>query len=256
MNITLALHDCGILTKRSLKHIIKNMDQLMGILIMPTVFLLLFRYVFGGAIDTGGTTYINFLIAGILVQTLAFGASTATFNIVLDLQRGFVDRLRSLPIWSPSLLVGHVVADLVRNTLSGIIMILVGLLIGFRPTASINEWFLVLGLALLFTLAISWLSVILGLLVRTLEAAQWANFLIVFPLTFASSAFVPTDNMHPVIRVFAENQPFTHVITAMRAWLVGTPIGNSGWLAFVWCAGIIIVSIPVATWLFKRYTPK
>ena len=236
-------------------HIFKNMDQLLGILIMPTMFLLLFRYVFGGAIDTDGTTYVNFLFAGILVQTLAFGASNTTFNLVLDLQKGVVDRLRSLPIWSPALLVGHVVADLVRNLLSGTIMLLVAFLIGFRPSANVQEWLLVIGIVVLFTFAISWLSAILGLLVKTVEAAQWSNFIIVFPLTFASSAFVPTEHMHPILRAFAENQPFTHVITAIRALLVGTPLGNAGWLSLAWCAGIIFVAIPLANWLFSKYTP-
>ncbi|MEK6908651.1 MAG: ABC transporter permease [Nanoarchaeota archaeon] len=250
------LLDCWILTNRSLKHIVKNMDQLLGVAIMPIMFLLLFRYVFGGAIDTGGTTYVNFLVAGILVQTLAFGASTTAINLVLDMKRGVIDRFRSLPMFSPGLLVAHTIADLVRNVISGVIMVLVAFLVGFRPTAGFNEWMMIIGLLLLFTFAISWLSAILGLLAKSFEAIQWMTFVIIMPLTFASSAFVPTEGMPGVVRWFAENQPFTKVIEAMRAWMVGTPIGDAGVLAFIWCIGILIVSIPTAIWLFNRKTPN
>ena len=251
-----AFSNSTVLTSRSLKHIFKNMDQLMSITIMPIMFLLLFRYVFGGAINTGGTTYVNFLIAGILVQTLAFGASTTTLNVVLDLQRGIVDRFRSLPVFASSLLIGHVVADLVRNAISGAVMIGVGFLVGFRPNATLIEWLYVIGLVLLFTFAVSWLSAILGLLVKTLEAAQWVSFVLIFPLTFASSAFVPTEGMPKALRIFAENQPFTLVIEAIRGWLVGTPVGDNAWMATIWLVGIIVVCAPLATWMFKRFTSK
>ncbi len=252
MNVLWMLRDCWVLTQRSLKHMVKNFDQLLSIIIMPVMFLLLFRYVFGGAINTGDVSYVNFLVAGILVQTLAFGASTTTLNLVLDLKRGVIDRFRSLPMFSPALLVGHVSADLVRNTLSGVILLAFSFLLGFRPNASLLEWGLVFGLLLLFTFAMSWLSAIIGLLVRSMEAAQWISFMFIMPLTFISSAFVPTDSMPAALRVFAENQPFTKVIEAIRAWLVGTPIGNSGWIALLWCLGAIIVFIPLAAHLFKN----
>lgn len=255
-SVVWALNDCLVLTGRSIKHIIKNLDQLLSAVIMPIMFLLLFRYVFGGAIHTEGITYVNFLVAGILVQTLAFGASTTTYNLAIDLKRGIVDRFRSLPMFSPALLIGHVVADLVRNTLSAIIMLAFSLLVGFRPTADLMEWIYIFGLLLLFTFSFSWLSAILGLLVRNLEAAQWVSFIIIMPLTFASSAFAPTEGMPAGLRVFAENQPLTKVIEAMRAWFVGAPVGDAAWLAVVWCIGITLVSIPIATWLFRRYTPN
>jgi ABC-2 type transport system permease protein len=183
---------------------------------------------------------------------LAFGANYTTMNLAIDLQRGIVNRFRSLPIARSALLIGHVGADLVRNTISGLIVISVSFLVGFQPVAGSIEWTLVFGLAILFSLAISWISAIMGLLVKSMEAAQWTGFIVIFPLTFVSSAFVPTETMPYALRLFAENQPLTHVIEAIRAWLVGTSIGNSGWLAFAWCIGIIIVSMPVATWLFKR----
>jgi ABC-2 type transport system permease protein len=139
-----------------------------------------------------------------------------------------------------------------RNTISGLIVIGVSFLVGFQSVADPIEWMLVFGLAILFSLAISWISAIMGLLVKSMEAAQWTGFIVIFPLTFVSSAFVPTETMPYALQLFAENQPLSHVIEAIRAWLVGTPIGNSGWLAFAWCIGIIIVSMPIATWLFKR----
>lgn len=248
------LSDSWVLTRRSIKHITRNLDQLLSLILMPVMFLILFRYVFGGAIDTGDTTYPNFLLAGILVETLAFGSSNTTVNIVLDLKRGIVDRFRSLPMNSSALLTGHVIADLFRNTISGLIMLIAGFVVGFRPTAGPIEWLQVFGLLLLFTFAMSWFCAILGLIVKSLEAAQWVSYIFIMPLTFASSAFVPTDGMPTALRIFAENQPFTIVIQAMRAWLVGTPIGNAGWLSVVWCVAVTLVTMPTAAWLFRRQT--
>jgi ABC-2 type transport system permease protein len=251
-----AVNDSWVLIKRSLRHIIRNLDQLLSVLIQPIMFMLLFRYVFGGAIDTGETSYVNFLTAGVLVQQAAFGASTTAIGLAVDLQRGIVDRFRSLPMFSPALLIGHIVADLTRNTISALIMFAVAFAVGFRPNANVIEWALVFGLLLLFTLAVSWMSAILGLMVKSLEAAQWFAFLLILPLTFLSSAYVPTDSMPKALRVFAENQPITHAIEAMRAWMVGTPLGNHGWLAFIWFVAIIAVTMPIATWMFRHQTPR
>lgn len=246
------ISDTWLMTKRSIIHIIRSLDQVMSLVMFPIMFMLLNRYVFGGAIDTGNVSYANYLFAGILVQTLAFGANYTTINLAVDMKEGIVDRFRSLPMNSSALILGHISADMVRNVISGAIIILVGFAVGFRPDATAVEWVFVIGLALLFTLAISWLSAILGLLVKSLEAAQWVGFVIIFPLTFVSSAFVQTSTMPLALRAFAENQPLTHVINAMRSWLVGTPMGDSAWLAMVWCVAIIVVSVPVTTWLFRR----
>jgi ABC-2 type transport system permease protein len=246
------ISDSVVMTRRSIKHITRSLDQLLNVALFPIMFLLLNRYVFGGAIDTGDISYANFLVAGILVQMLAFGANYTTINLAIDMQQGIIDRLRSLPMSGSAVLIGHVVADLFRNIMSALVVFAVSFLVGFRPTAGLLEWLYVAGLAIVFTLAISWLSAILGLFVKTLEAAQWVGFVVIFPLTFASSAFVPTHTMPPFLRAFAENQPLTHVINAMRAWLVGTPLGDSGWLALLWCIGIIAVSMPYATWLYRR----
>lgn len=251
-----ALSDSWVLTKRSVKHITRNLDQLMSVALFPIMFFLLFRYVFGGAIDTGGISYANFLVAGILVQTLAFGANYTALNVAIDLQKGVIDRFRSLPMTSSALLFSHVIADVIRNIISGIIIIAIAFLIGFQPAAGPLEWLFVLGLAILFSAAISWASAIMGMLAKSIEMAQWSGFIVIFPLTFASSAFVPTDTMPDALRFFAENQPLTHVIGAMRAWLVGVPIGSAGYLAVIWCIGIIVVSVAGATWLFRRYTPR
>lgn len=248
--------DSWVLIKRSLSHIFKNPDQLMGLTIQPIMFMLLFRYVFGGAINTGGVSYVNFLVAGILVQMVAFGSLTTSLSVANDLQKGLVDRLKSLPIFSLSVVIGHIVADLARNIISSIIMIGVGLIVGFRPQAGIKEWLLIVGIVLLFTLTMSWVSAILGLLAKTVEAVQWMGFLLVFPLTFASAAFAPTQGMVKGLRIFAENQPVTHVIEAIRALMTGNPVGNHAWIACVWCVAIIILAMPYAAYLFKKHAGR
>lgn len=255
-NLFWVLNDAWEMTRRSIRHITRSLDQVMSLILFPVMFMLLNRYVLGGAINTGDVTYANYLFAGILVQTLAFGANYTTINLAVDMKEGIVDRFRSMPMASSALLVGHITADLVRNIISAIIIIAIGFAVGFRPNADAGEWLLVVGLALVFTLAISWLSAILGLVVKSLEAAQWIGFVVIFPLTFISSAFVPTDTMPAALQVFAENQPLTHVINAMRAWLVGTPLGDHGWLALVWCLGIIAVSAPLAVYMFRHRTPN
>lgn len=252
--LALALSDTGVLIVRSIKHIIKNPDQLMGLTIQPVMFMLLFGYVFGGAIETGGIKYINFLVPGILIQMAAFGATTTSLSIATDLKRGIVDRFKSLPMASSAVMTGHVTADLARNTLSSAILIAVALLMGFRPQASFLDWIMIIGIVFLFTFAFSWLSAIMGLLAKSVEAVQWMGFFVVFPLTFASAAFVPTDSMPKVLRIFAENQPVTHVIEAIRALMLGTPVGDHAWLSVVWFSAIIVFSIPIASHIFRNKT--
>lgn len=258
-NFYWAANDAWEMTRRSVLHIVRSLDQVMSLIMFPIMFMLLNRYVLGGAINTGDVSYANYLFAGILVQTLAFGANYTTINLAVDMKEGIVDRFRSLPMASSALLVGHVTADLMRNIISGVIIIAVGFLVGFRPNAGIKEWALVVALALVFTLAISWLSAILGLLVKSLEAAQWIGFVFIFPLTFISSAFVPVDTMPSGLRAFAANQPVSVVIDAMRSWLINTPslpIGNKGWLAFIWSFAIIAVAMPFSVWMFRRRTSR
>lgn len=254
-----ALGDSLIMIKRSSTHIIRNTDQLLGTFFQPIMFLVLFATVFGGAIEMAlpkGVSYLNFLMAGIIVQTAAFGSTTTAIAVCNDMKKGIVDRFRSLPMANLAVLNGHVVSDLLRNSISTVVMIVAGLAIGFRTGASFTDWLLIAGILLLFTLAFSWLSAIMGVLAKSVEGVQWLSFVIVFPLTFASSAFVPTENMNQYLKAFAENQPITHVVEAVRALILGTPIGDHGWLAVVWSVGSLIVAIPLASWLFRRKTSQ
>lgn len=245
-----------VLILRSMKHIVKNPDQLLGLTVQPIMFMLLFRYVFGGAIDTGGVSYVNFLVAGVIVQTAAFGSLTTSLSVAVDLDKGIIDRFKTLPIVSSAVIVGHVVADLFRNALSTIVMIITAFLVGFRPNASFEEWLAVIGILMLFTFAMSWVAAIMGLLAKSVEAVQWMGFFVVFPLTFASAAFAPTETMPWLLRLFAQNQPVTHVIEAIRAYMIGTPVGDHAWLAVVWCVAITIIAVPVAAKLFRRQVAK
>lgn len=255
--LVLKFIDSLLMIKRSSTHIIRNRDQLLGTFFQPIMFLVLFATVFGGAIEKAlppGVNYLNFLMAGIIVQTLAFGSTTTAIAVCNDMQKGIIDRFRSLPMSNLAVLNGHTISDLFRNGISTIVMLLTGLLIGFRPNASVTDWLMIVAIVLLFTLAFSWLSAIVGVYAKSVEGVQWLTFIIVFPLTFASTAFVPGDSMVPGLRAFAENQPITHVIEAVRALLLGTPLGNHGWLAIVWSLGIMAVAIPLAAWLFRRKT--
>lgn len=253
----LALIDSLLMIKRSSLHILRNRDQLLGTFFQPIMFLVLFASVFGGAIGQAlpeGVGYLNFLMAGIIVQTLAFGSTTTAIAVCNDMQKGIIDRFRSLPMSNLAVLNGHAISDLFRNTISTVVMLLAGLVIGFRSSASFTDWLMVAGIVLLFTLAFSWLSAIVGVYAKSVEGVQWLTFIIVFPLTFASTAFVPGDSMNPVLKAFAENQPITHVVEAIRALMLGLPVGNHAWMAIIWCLGILAVSVPAASWLFRRKT--
>ncbi|HYH75344.1 MAG TPA: ABC transporter permease [Candidatus Saccharimonadales bacterium] len=247
--------DNWVLIKRSTTHITRNMDQLLGVIFQPIMFMLLFRYVFGGAIETG-TSYVNFLFAGILVQMAAFGATTTAFGVATDLTRGIVDRFKSLPMRSWTVLNGHVISDLARNLISAAVLTIVAFAVGFRPNASALDWLAVIGILLLFTLAISWLSAILAMFVKSIEGVQWATFIIIFPLTFASSAFVPSNSMPGWLQTFAVNQPVTHVIEAIRALTIGRPVGDHALMSVIWSLALLAIAIPVASWAFRRHTSK
>ncbi|RYX79220.1 ABC transporter permease [bacterium] len=251
-----AITDSLVMIRRSSTHIIRNTDQLLGTFFQPIMFLVLFSSVYSGSIMTGGGNYTNFLMAGLIVQTLAFGSTTTALAVANDLQRGIVDRFRSLPMNNLAVLNGHVVSDVFRNMISTVVLILAGLVIGFRPNADFADWGLLIGLTVLLTLSLSWLSAILGIVAKSVEGVQWLSFVVVFPLTFASSAFVEPERMSSWLRGFAENQPITHIIDTYRSLLVGTPLDNSWWIALLWLVGIIVVSMPLAAWLFKRKTSE
>jgi ABC-2 type transport system permease protein len=250
-----SINDSLLMIKRSSTHILRNTDQLLGTFFQPIMFLVLFSAVFGGAISKAlpeGVSYLNFLMAGIIIQTLAFGSTTTAVAVCNDLQKGIIDRFKSLPMSNVAVLNGHVISDLFRNGISTIIMLVVGYLIGFRSNTNLTEWCAVAGILILFTLTFSWLAVIVGVKAKSVEAVQWLSFVLVFPLTFASSAFVPTEGMNKYLKAFAENQPITHIIEAVRSLFLGTPIGNHGWIAVAWCIGLLLVSIPLATYLYSK----
>lgn len=251
------LNDSLIMIKRSSTHIIRNTDQLLGTFFQPIMFLVLFTAVFGGAVGMAlpdGVSYINFLMAGIIVQTVAFGSTTTAIAVANDLQRGIIDRFRSLPMSNIAVLNGHVVSDVFRNAISTTVMLMAGLLFGFRASASFTDWLLIAGIIVLFTLAFSWLAAIVGVVAKSVEGVQWLTFVIIFPLTFASSAFVPAESMVGWLKPFAENQPITQIINAIRSLMLGVPAHDFIVAAVLWCLGILVVSMPLAAFLFRRKT--
>jgi ABC transporter DrrB family efflux protein len=250
-----AVTDSLIMIKRSSTHILRNTDQLLGTFFQPIMFLVLFAAVFGGAIEQslpGDVDYLDYLMAGIIVQTVAFGSTTTALAVTNDLQKGIMDRFRSLPMSNLAVLNGHVISDLFRNGISTIVMLIAGLVIGFRSSASLLDWLAIAGILTLFTLAFSWLAAIVGLVAKSVEAVQWLSFILIFPLTFASSAFVDPNSMSGPLKTFAVNQPISQVIDAIRALILGTPIGNHGWLAVGWSFLILAIAVPIAVRMFAR----
>ena len=248
--------DALVLAKRHLLQIPRIPDELIFATIQPIMFVLLFRYVFGGAIAVSGTTYVNFLMAGIFVQTVIFGSTSTGIGLATDLQRGLIDRFRSLPMAKSAVLTGRTLSDLVRNTFVVIVMWTVGLLVGFQPQGNVLAWFLAAGLLLLTSFAFSWISAIVGLSVNSVEAAQSAGFIWLFPLTFASSAFVPTQSMPPWLRAFAEHQPVKQIVNATRGLLLNHPDATTIWIAIAWCVGILVVFIPLSVRAYGRRTAR
>ncbi len=249
-----ALRDSGVIIWRQLIQLPRIPEVLVFALIQPVMFVLLFRYVFGGAIATPGESYVNYLMPGIFAQTVAFGAVATGIGLAEDLRRGIIDRFRSLPMARSAVLVGRTVSDLVQNAAVVAVIFGVGLLVGFRPTGSVVATLVALALLVLTSFAFSWIGVVIALSMKTVEAVQSAGFIWLFPLTFASSAFVPTDSMPGWLQAFAENQPFTIVVNAVRALFLDMPVGNLVWLTILWMGGILVVMIPLATRQYRRRT--
>ncbi len=248
--------DALVMATRHLRQIPRIPEEWIFSTIQPIMFVLLFRYVFGGAIAVTGTTYVNFLMAGIFAQTVIFGAMTTGLALAFDLQRGLIDRFRSLPMSKSAVLAGRITSDLIRNTFTVFVMWSVGLLVGFRPQGPVLNWFAAAALLLFTSFAFSWISATIGLLVKTPEAVQSAGFIWLFPLTFASSAFVPTQSMPDWLRIFAEHQPVSLIVNAVRNLLLNTPDGATLWQALAWCLGIIIVFVPISVWAYGHRTAR
>lgn len=251
---TRAVSDSGVMLWRNLRHVLRTPEMLLDVTIQPIMFVLLFGFVFGGAIAVENGSYINYLMAGIFLQTLVFATMTSGYYLALDLQKGLIDRFRSLPIAQSAVVTGRTITDLLRGSLAILIMFIVGLCIGFRPTTNVGYLLAAIGLMLLFSFAFTWISVTLGMAVRGPEAVQAALFIGVFPLTFASSAFVPVDTMPGWLQVFTMNQPLTKATDAVRGFLLGTPDYTSTWQTIAWSLGLIAIFFPIGIALYNRRT--
>jgi ABC transporter DrrB family efflux protein len=244
--------DTLVVAERNLVRLPRAPDLLLAFTVQPVMFVLLFVYVFGGAITTPGYDYVDFLIPGILVQNIAFGGFVTALGLNEDLSKGLIDRFRSLPMARAAVLAGRTLADVVTNLLAIVILLVTGLIIGFSFDAGPGEIVGGVLLLLLFGFAFSWVFALVGLLVSSPEATNSVGFIAVFPLTFISSAFVPVASMPAALRWFAEINPFTVMVDAMRALWVGAPAGNSIWGAVVWCFVILGIFAPLAVARYRR----
>jgi ABC transporter DrrB family efflux protein len=247
--------DSVIILKRNLIRFRRQPEMLIGYTVQPIMFVLLFVYVFGGSIDTG-MDYVDFLIPGILCQNITFGGAITAVGLVDDLHKGLIDRFRSLPMARSAVLAGRTLADVVVNFLGVVIIIIVGYVVGFNFSTSVPEVAYGVFLLLLFGYAFSWIFALIGLYSTTAENAQQFGFIVIFPITFISSAFVPVDNMPAALEAFANVNPFTITVDAMRSLFVGTPAGNSIWQATAWSVGLIAVFAPAAVLKYRRVSAR
>jgi ABC-2 type transport system permease protein len=250
-----ALRDTATLTGRSLTHILRSPDTIITTAVTPIALLLLFVFVFGGAIDigegVGNGSYVTYLLPGILLITIASGIAYTAYRLFGDLDGGIFERFQSMPIARSAALWAHVFTSVVANLASVAIVIGVALLLGFRSSAGVLEWLAVAGMITLFTLALTWLAVIPGLTAKSVEGASAFSYPLIF-LPFLSSAFVPTESMPGPVRWFAENQPVTSIVNAIRALLAQQPVGADIWIALAWCVGILVVAYVVANLVYRR----
>jgi len=243
--------DMGVMLGRSMRHILRSMDTIFAVCITPIAMMLMFVYVFGGAIQTGTDNYVNYLLPGILLIAIASGISYTAYRLFLDKQRGIIERFHTMPIARSSVLWGHVLTSVVSNIISVAVIFLVALVMGFNSSAGVLSWLAVAGILVLFTLALTWVAAIAGLSAKTVEGASAFSYPLIF-LPFISSAFVPTETMPSAVRVFAENQPVTSIVETIRSLLSSQPIGNEIWVALAWCVGIMIVAYLFAVRAYNR----
>jgi ABC-2 type transport system permease protein len=245
------LGDTGVLLGRSLRHITRSPDTIITTTLMPIAFLLVFVYVFGGAINTGSQRYVNYLLPGILLITIATGISYTAFRLFLDIKSGIFERFESMPIARSSVLWAHVLTSVVANLISLVIVVGVALLMGFRTGADVLAWLAVAGILLLFTLALTWLAVIPGLTAKSPDGASAFSYPLIF-LPFVSSAFVPTRTMPAPVRAFADNQPVTSIVDTIRDLFTKQPVSADIWIALAWCVGILVVACALAAVTYRR----
>lgn len=244
--------DTVVIAQRNLMRYLRAPDMVMFLTIQPIMFVLLFNYVFGGAIRVEGTSYINFLLPGIILQTVIFGATQTGIGLRDDLTKGIIDRFRSLPMARPAVLSGRILADTLANVFVIAIMLVVGYAIGFRFSNGAAAALGAVGFAVCFAMVFSWISAFIGVSTRTVEAAQAASFTWIFPLTFVSSAFVPVESMPGWLQAFAKINPMTLAVNSIRSMSIGGPIAEPTWQAALWMAGILAVFIPLAVGRYRR----
>jgi ABC-2 type transport system permease protein len=245
--------DTGVLLGRSMRHITRSPDTIITVSIMPIALMLLFVYVFGGSIHTGSDHYVNYLLPGILLITIAMGNSYTAVRLFTDMKSGIFERFQSLPIARSSVLWAHVLTSVVSNLISLVIVVLVAVLMGFRSPAGVSAWLGVAGILVLFTLALTWIAVIAGLSAKTAEGAGAFSYPIIF-LPFISSAFVLTGTMPGPLRAFANHQPVTSIVNTIRNLFTQQPVSTRMWIAFAWCLGLFIVAYALAMFTYHRKT--
>jgi ABC-2 type transport system permease protein len=250
---THALSDTRVLLGRSLRHVTRSPDTIVTTAITPIAMMLLFVYVFGGAIRSGTEPYVTYLLPGILLITIASGVAYTAYRLFLDLDKGILERFRSMPVARSAVLWAHVLTSVVANLVSVAVVVLVALLLGFRSGAGLPAWLAVVGILALVTLALTWIAVIAGLSASSVDGASAFSYPLIF-LPFISSAFVPTDTMPGPVRWFAEHQPVTAIVDAIRALLAEQPVGGDVWVALAWCAGILVVAYLAAMAAYRRRT--
>ncbi|WIM92985.1 ABC transporter permease [Actinoplanes oblitus] len=245
------LSDTAVLLGRSLRHIARSPDTIITTAITPIAMLLLFVYVLGGAIQAGTGKYVNYLLPGILIITIASGISYTAYRLFLDLRSGIFERFQSMPIARSAVLWAHVLTSVVANLISLVVVLVAALVMGFRAQAGVLGWLAVAGVLVLFTLALTWLAVIPGLTASSVDGASAFAYPLIF-LPFVSSAFVPTESMPGPVRAFAENQPVTSIVDSLRALFLGQPVGSGIWTALAWCAGILVAAVALAGLTYRR----
>ena len=245
------LGDTAVLLGRSLRHIARSPDTIITTVVTPIAMLLLFVYVLGGAIRAGTGSYVNYLLPGILIITIASGISYTAYRLFLDLQSGIFERFQSMPIARAAVLWAHVMTSLVANLISLVVVLLVALVMGFRSGTGVLGWLAVAGILVLFTLALTWLAVIPGLTASSVDGASAFAYPLIF-LPFISSAFVPTASMPGPVRAFAENQPVTSIVNTLRALFTEQPVGAGIWTALAWCVGLLVVAVAFAGVTYRR----
>lgn len=245
------LGDTAVLTGRTLRHVTRSLDTVITTAVTPIAIMLLFVYVFGGAIHTGTASYVDYMLPGILLITIASGISYTAFRLFTDMQSGIFERFQSMPIARSGVLWAHVLTSLAANAVSVVAVIGVALLMGFRSGAGVGAWLAVTGILVLFTLALTWIAVIPGLTAGSVDGAGAFSYPLVF-LPFISSAFVPTGTMPGPVRAFAQHQPVTSIVDTIRALLAQRPVGGGLWTALAWCAGILVVAYVFAGTAYRR----